>query len=160
MSKTIYVGLGSNLNNPIEQVQQAFESLNHIPKSQVLVQSSLFKSPPMGPQDQGNFINAVAKMTSNLSALELLDELQLIDNNQGRVRKSEQWGPRTLDLDLLLFGEDKIDTERLVVPHYGMKERAFVLIPLVEVAPALILPDGTPIENLVSAIDKQGIQKL
>ena len=161
---TVYVGLGSNLENPIQQVQTALLALDNIPKTKLIDQSSLYKTKPMGPKDQPDYINSVAKLSTKLSALILLDQFQRIENSQGRVRKSEQWGPRTLDLDLLLYANQVISTSRLTVPHYAMKERLFVLLPLIEIAPTLKLPDNSLISNLVKNLatnqSTQEIQKL
>ncbi len=160
MKATVYVGIGANLNNPTEQVHKALSKLSKLTKSRLIAQSSLYRTPPMGPQAQDDFINAVAKLETWLAPIELLDELQAIENAQGRVRKNDRWGPRTIDLDLLLYGNQVIETTRLSVPHYGMKERAFVLVPLAEIAPGLILPDNSPLIELVKYIDIQGIQQL
>ena len=160
MTTTIYVGIGANLNNPKHQVIQALLALATLVKSKLIAQSSLYLSPPMGPQDQDNFINAVAKLETELSPMELLDQLQAIEKAQGRVRKSSRWGPRTLDLDLLLYGNQVIQEPRLTVPHYGIKERAFVLIPLAEIDPELILPDSSHVIELAEQLGKQGILQL
>jgi len=160
MAETAYIGLGSNLNNPMQQIAQALEAIKNIKKTQLIQQSSYYLSDPMGPQDQNDYINAVAKINTSLTAIELLDELQAIENTQGRVRKNERWGARTLDLDLLLYGEQSINSERLVVPHYGLKERTFVLYPLMELSPQLCLPDGTHLIHLKNKLTSQGITKL
>ncbi|WP_103270655.1 2-amino-4-hydroxy-6-hydroxymethyldihydropteridine diphosphokinase, partial [Vibrio vulnificus] len=121
------------------------------------VASQLYSSSPMGPQDQPDYINAVAAIETELTPLELLDCTQAIELEQGRVRKEERWGPRTLDLDIILYGDEVIDSERLTVPHYGMKEREFVLYPLAEIAPNLTLPDGTELSQLLTIVDKNGL---
>ncbi len=97
---------------------------------------------------------------TNLTPLELLDCTQAIEQEQGRVRKDERWGPRTLDLDMILYGNEVIDSERLTVPHYGMREREFVLYPLAEIAPSLQLPDGTEVSSLLEQVDRNGTQHL
>ena len=135
-----YIGLGSNLSEPIKQVKVAIDEIKKIAQSQVVNVSSLYLSKPMGPQDQDDYINAVLALETKLSPLELLDALQSIENKAGRVRKENRWGARILDLDIILFGSEIISTDRLVVPHYGMKEREFVLLPLAEIAADLILP--------------------
>ena len=160
VNKIAYIGLGSNLSNPILQVTKAAEAIAHIEATQVIAVSSLFLSRPMGPQDQDDYINAVVAIETSLTALALLDALQSIENLAGRVRKDNRWGARILDCDILLFGEDSIDNERLIVPHYGMKVREFVLLPLIEVAPNLQMPDGTSIKTLASEINHNGIIKL
>ncbi len=124
-----YIAVGSNLAKPILQAKQAIEALKQLPKSQFIAASSLYSSTPMGPQDQPEYINAVVVIDTQLSPLALLDCTQAIEQEQGRERKAERWGPRTLDLDILLYGDEIIDSPRLTVPHYGMKVREFVLYP-------------------------------
>ncbi|MEW6990379.1 2-amino-4-hydroxy-6-hydroxymethyldihydropteridine diphosphokinase [Colwelliaceae bacterium 6441] len=148
----VYIGLGSNLSDPEFQIRQAISNIKHIPTSHVEKISSLYFSRPMGPQDQPDYMNAVLALETQLSALELLDQLQAIENKAGRVRKENRWGARVLDLDILLFGDDIINNERLTVPHYGMKEREFVLIPLAEITENLILPEGLNISTLAKHI--------
>lgn len=157
---TVYIGLGSNLAEPKQQITQAIKSLNDIANSQIIAISSLYGSKPMGPQDQPDYVNAVLALTTSLEPHALLDALQNIEQESGRERKEERWGPRTLDLDIILFGKHIINTERLTVPHYGMKEREFVLIPLVEIAPTLTLPDNTPLIELANNIATNGLVKL
>ena len=160
MMTCVYIGIGANLNDPKRQVAMGIEALGKLPKSQLVVASSLYISSPMGPQDQNDYINAVAKLETELAPITLLDELQSIEKTQGRIRKSERWGPRTLDLDLLLYGIQEIDETRLQVPHYGMKERAFVLLPLAEIEPNLVLPDNSQVTELIEQLEKQRIMKL
>ncbi len=112
----------------------------------------------MGPQNQPDYINAVVAIKTNLTPLELLDCTQAIEQEQGRVRKDERWGPRTLDLDIVLYGNEVINSERLIVPHYGMREREFVLYPLAEIAPSLQLPDGTEVSELLEQVDRNGLR--
>lgn len=137
-----YIGLGSNLSEPIKQVQNAINEIKKIAQSHVINVSSLYLSKPMGPQDQDDYINAVLALETRLTPLELLDALQSIENKAGRVRKEDRWGARILDLDIILFGNQIINSERLIVPHYGMKEREFVLLPLAEICADLILPSS------------------
>lgn len=152
-----YVGLGSNLAIPEQQLLDALQALAESADVCLLSCSSFYQSLPMGPQDQPDYLNAVAKLDTSLSAHGLLDLLQSIEQQQGRVRKAERWGARTLDLDLLLFGQQQIDSERLKVPHYGLAEREFVLYPLFELSPELILPDGTALSMLVDQCDSEGL---
>ena len=126
------VGLGSNLQQPERQLRQALDALRAIAEEGAVKASSLYRSPPMGPQDQPDYINAVAVIETVLEPLELLDQLQQIEQQQGRERK-RHWGERTLDLDLLLYGDQSIDHPRLQVPHPGITERSFVLLPMQEV---------------------------
>ncbi|GAB2668590.1 2-amino-4-hydroxy-6-hydroxymethyldihydropteridine diphosphokinase [Vibrio panuliri] len=154
---TAYIAVGSNLADPVAQAKAAIDALKTLPKSALIQASQLYSSSPMGPQDQPDYINAVVAIKTELTPLELLDCTQAIELEQGRVRKDERWGPRTLDLDIILYGNEVIDSERLVVPHYGMKEREFVLYPLVEIAPNLTLPDGTELTQLLTQVDRNGL---
>ncbi|GAW94662.1 MULTISPECIES: 2-amino-4-hydroxy-6-hydroxymethyldihydropteridine diphosphokinase [Colwellia] len=159
--KTIaYIGLGSNLSNPRLQVSNAANEIADMPNTKVMALSSLYLSKPMGPQDQDDYINAVISLETCLSALELLDALQAIENAAGRVRKDNRWGARILDCDILLYGNEAIESPRLTVPHYGMKVREFVLWPLAEIAPNLNFPDGRSISSLANEISSNGIVKL
>ena len=156
----VYIGLGSNLALPEEQLQAACVSLAALPGSELIRCSSLYRSQPMGPQDQPDYVNAVALVTTILSPDTLLQQTQLIENQQGRIRKTDRWGPRTLDLDMLLFGKQQINNDYLTVPHCGMKQREFVLYPLFEIAPDLILPCGDKLSELVEKCPKNGLQKM
>jgi 2-amino-4-hydroxy-6-hydroxymethyldihydropteridine diphosphokinase len=157
---TTYIGIGSNLSNPVKQVQQAILALKTLESSLLVCASSLYESHPMGPQDQPNYINAVVQLDTNLSPLALLDALQAIENMAGRIRKENRWGPRVLDLDILLYGDLIISNERLTVPHYGMKLREFVIVPLAEIAPNLHLPDGDILQKLATTIEQNNLIKL
>lgn len=143
--KTVYVALGSNLDNPLEQLKQAVESLKTFAIDFEV--SPFYGSKPLGPQDQPDYVNAVTKFKTDLAALDLLDRLQQIENQQGRVRL-RRWGERTLDLDLLFYGNEQIQNERLTVPHIEMKNREFVIVPLYDLSPELILPQGEKLEDL------------
>lgn len=156
----VFVAVGSNLGNPVAQARRAIQALAALPESALQQASQLYGSRPMGPADQPDYVNAVVRLHTRLGPLALLDQLQKIELEQGRVRKDERWGPRTLDLDLLLYGEQIIQHERLTVPHYGMKEREFVLLPLAELAPALVLPCGTPLIELVARCPRNGLSIL
>jgi 2-amino-4-hydroxy-6-hydroxymethyldihydropteridine diphosphokinase len=160
VTTTAYIGLGSNLSEPVDQVKNAIVEIEKIAKSQVKKVSSLYLSKPMGPQDQDDYINAVLALETALPAIELLDALQAIENKAGRVRKDNRWGARILSLDIILFGHDVINTDRLTVPHYGMKDREFVLIPLVEIAPSLSMPDGKSVNILSQNIANNAMTKL
>lgn len=151
----VYVGLGSNLDNPAAQVRRAIEELGTLPLTECTAASRLYASRPLGPQDQPDFINAVALLSTRLSPLALLDQLQALEQRHRRVRK-RHWGPRTLDLDLLLYGNETLNLPRLCVPHPEMTARAFVLLPLAELSPALELPGGRHIKALVEAVTTAG----
>ncbi len=135
-----YVGLGSNLNGPARQLASAFELLTEIPDTRLLRRSSLYRSAPFGGIEQPDFINAVAALLTRLPAGDLLRELQHIEQRRGRERGEVRWGPRVLDLDLLVYSDQRIDDPDLVVPHPGIAERNFVLLPLQEIAPGLSVP--------------------
>ena len=155
----IYIGMGSNLAAPQEQLRNAVQALMQLPKTQLTGVSAFYQSDSLLP-GQPRYTNAVAALESALAPLELLDALQTIENQQGRERL-ERWGPRTLDLDILLFGDRLIDEPRLKVPHYQMQERAFVLYPLAELAPAqLELADGRRLSDLLAACPFVGLDRL
>ena len=151
-----YIGLGSNLDNPKGHVRQALEELKKLPQSQLLSASKLYLSKPVGPQDQDDFINAVVILATTLEPLALLDELQAIERQHQRVRE-RHWGPRTLDLDLLLFGDQSIQHPRLTVPHAELSQRDFVIGPLLELCPDLALPNGTMIQELLKKCPIDGL---
>ncbi len=155
--KTVYIAIGSNLNDPVSQAHNAIEALKHLPHSRLLNASSLYSSRPMGPKEQPDYVNAVVAIKTQLTAIELLNATQHIEHEHGRIRKQERWGARTLDLDILLYGDEIIESERLTVPHYGMKSREFVLYPLAEIAPNLVFPDGTALAHLLNKVDKNGL---
>ncbi len=158
--RRVYIGLGSNLAEPVQQLGAALAALDRLPDCRLAAVSSLYASDPLGPPDQPRYVNAVAALDCALAPLQLLDALQGIEREQGRVRKAERWGPRTLDLDILLFGDLQLDEERLSVPHYHMHARAFVLYPLAEIAPDLRLPDGRPLQALLDACPFLGLERL
>ncbi|NQD93778.1 2-amino-4-hydroxy-6-hydroxymethyldihydropteridine diphosphokinase [Pseudomonas sp. CrR25] len=160
MMERVYIGLGSNLAEPLAQLRDALAALADLPQSRLAACSSFYASDPLGPTDQPRYVNAVAALDTALAPLALLDALQAIELNQGRVRKAERWGPRTLDLDILLFGERLLDEPRLRVPHYHLHARPFVLYPLAELAPALRLPDGRRLDALLAACPFAGLERL
>ena len=155
-----YIGLGSNLGDPLAQLRSAVKALAQLPGSRLTAVSRFYRSSPMGPSDQPDYLNAVAMLDTRLGAEQLLDALQAIEQAQGRVRGPERWGPRTLDLDLLLYGAECIDSERLQVPHPGIAERGFVLYPLADIAPELVLPDGRSLRELLAACPREGLSVL
>lgn len=147
----VYIGIGSNLNDPEAQVRQALDELCRLPLTQCTAASRLYRSRPVGPQDQPDFINAVALLRTRLSPLALLDQLQALEQRHRRIRR-QHWGPRTLDLDLLLYGSEKVQLPRLRVPHPELQARAFVVLPLAELAPQLTLPDGAKVTTLATTL--------
>ncbi|MGB2079780.1 MAG: 2-amino-4-hydroxy-6-hydroxymethyldihydropteridine diphosphokinase, partial [Vibrio sp.] len=140
---TCYIAIGSNLSDPQAQAESAIFALHDHAAIELVSTSSLYSSRPMGPQDQPDYINAVVCVRTQLSPLELLDCTQEIEQIHGRERKAQRWGARTLDLDILLYDDLIMDSERLTIPHYGMKTREFVLYPLHEISPNLVFPDGS-----------------
>ncbi|CAN7714381.1 2-amino-4-hydroxy-6-hydroxymethyldihydropteridinediphosphokinase [Pseudomonas brassicacearum] len=155
----IYIGMGSNLAEPAEQLRSAIQALAQLPDTQLVGVSAFYQSDSLLP-GQPRYTNAVAALDSRLAPLDLLDALQAIETGQGRKRL-ERWGPRTLDLDILLFGDRLIDEPRLKVPHYHMQARAFVLYPLAELAPAdLHLADGRSLKDLLAACPFAGLERL
>ncbi|WP_339530936.1 2-amino-4-hydroxy-6-hydroxymethyldihydropteridine diphosphokinase [Pseudomonas mucidolens] len=155
----IYIGMGSNLAAPDQQLRSALEALAQLPDSTFVGVSAFYQSDSLLP-GQPRYTNAVAALDSALAPLALLDALQAIENDQGRERL-ERWGPRTLDLDILLFGDRLIDEPRLQVPHYQLHLRAFVLYPLAELAPAdLQLPNGHTLGDLLAACPFVGLERL
>ena len=134
-----YVGIGSNMDDPAAQVRRALEAIEAIAETEIAKTSSLYSSAPFGPVEQPDFLNAVAQLRTRLSASDLLRQLQAIERAQGRVR-GERWGPRCIDLDLLTHDDTICDTEELMLPHPGIAERNFVLLPLLEIAPELAVP--------------------
>ena len=158
MIERVYVGLGSNLADPAEQLREAIRAMGLLPQSRVSGVSSFYVSDSLLP-GQPRYTNAVAALDTSLPPLTLLDALQGIENDQGRVRL-ERWGPRTLDLDILLFGERLIDEPRLKVPHDQMQQRAFVLYPLAELAPGIILANGRALDDLLGQCPFSGLERL
>jgi len=152
----VYIALGSNLASPLTQVNAAIEALGTLPDSRIVAVSGFYRTPPLGPQDQPDYLNAAVALETSLAPESLLDHTQRIELDQGRVRKAERWGPRTLDLDIMLFGDETLATPRLTVPHYDMKNRGFMLWPLFEIAPELRFPDG---ETLASVLARLGAAK-
>ncbi len=160
MTVRAYIGIGSNLDDPAARVLAAFVDLARLPDTRLTARSSLYGSSPMGPADQPDYVNAVAGVDTRLPAADLLHELAQIEDRQGRTRGAGRWGPRTLDLDLLLYGKQCIATAALTVPHPGMHERDFVLVPLAEIAGDLDIPGHGPLSNLTACCEKHDLVRL
>lgn len=158
MIERVYIGLGSNLADPEEQLRDALKAMAGLPQSSLSGVSSFYVSDSLLP-GQPRYTNAVAALDTSLSPLALLDALQGIENVQGRERL-ERWGPRTLDLDILLFGDRLIDEPRLKVPHYQIQVRAFVLYPLAELARGLTFADGRRLDDLLAECPFVGLERL
>ena len=148
---TAYIALGSNLQNPAEQLRTALEAIDRLPRSKRLRTSSFYRSAAVGPGEQPDYLNAVLALATELPARDLLGELQAIEQSRGRVRE-QRWAARTLDLDILLYGHQIIDTPDLCIPHPRMAQRNFVLYPLLEIGGAkLLLPDGRELGTLLKS---------
>jgi 2-amino-4-hydroxy-6-hydroxymethyldihydropteridine diphosphokinase len=154
-----YVGLGANVGEPRAQVQEALGELDRLPHSRVVKQSSLYRSTPVGYADQPDFVNAVAQLETGLPAERLLAELQAIEERHGRQRSFAN-APRTLDLDLLLFGELELRSPALEIPHPRMHQRAFVLRPLLEIAPGVTIPGRGAASALLPACAGQNVERI
>ena len=155
-----YIGLGSNLNDPETQIHSALNALGKIPQTTLVTSSSLYRSRPLGPENQPEYINAVARLETALTAVTLLRRMQQIESDHGRRRRMERWGPRTLDLDLLLYGNEQINEQQLVIPHPEMANRNFVLSPLLEIAPDITIPGLGPARPLLDRIGSAGLEKV
>lgn len=157
--KRCFIGLGSNLNDPLAQVTQAIKSLSQLPNSRFINHSCWYRSSPVGPGDQDDYINGVAQLETSLNPAELLSALQAIEAQQQRVRR-EHWGPRTLDLDILLIDQETIDTPNLTVPHKELFKRNFVLQPLADIAPTLVFPDGSSLASRLNSCPANELARL
>jgi|SRR5476651_35179 len=153
----VWLAIGSNLAEPLAQVSAALSALSRLPCTRLAACSSYYRSRPLGPQDQPDYLNAVAALDTRLSPEQLLNHTQSIELRQGRTRKADRWGPRTLDLDILLFDNLTLRTARLTVPHYDMKNREFMLYPLAELAPGLIFPDGESLADRLCQVPINGL---
>ncbi|CAL1329029.1 2-amino-4-hydroxy-6-hydroxymethyldihydropteridine diphosphokinase [Candidatus Providencia siddallii] len=140
--KNIYISIGSNLGDPLKQTLQAITALNLLPSSSIIKTSSIYKTKPLGKIKQSDFLNMVILLESNLEPEILLDYIQKIEFNLGRIRKNDKWAPRTIDIDIMLLDNKIINTNRLTIPHYGLKTREFMLYPLNEINPTIKFPDG------------------
>lgn len=159
MQHRVFIALGSNLDDPAGKVKQGFAAISRLRGTRLAAQSSLYASAPVGYADQPDFINAVAEVETALAPRALLDALQAIEREHGRERRFRD-GPRTLDLDLLLYGEQRIDEPGLSLPHPRMHERAFVLAPLVEIAPGSVIPGKGPAADWLARCTDQTITRV
>ena len=155
--KPAYIALGSNLEDPERQVRTAFDALAGLPGTRLVLHSRLYASAPIGPVDQPDYVNAVAGLVTRQAAPELLESLQRIEAQQNRVR-GPKWGPRTLDLDLLLFGREVSDDPALTLPHPGLHRRNFVLYPLADIAPTLVVPGHGRVSDMAEACGTDGLR--
>ncbi|MBV9726463.1 MAG: 2-amino-4-hydroxy-6-hydroxymethyldihydropteridine diphosphokinase [Gammaproteobacteria bacterium] len=155
-----YVGVGSNLEDPHAQVLAAFGKLEELPQTRLLLTSRLYRSRPLGPIAQPDFINAAAGLLTQLDSTALLDQLHAIERAMGRPEKHEHWGPRVIDLDLLALGREWRSDERLTLPHPEIVARNFVLYPLADIAPHLDLPGLGRVADLAAAVTTEGLTPL
>ena len=156
--KRCYIGLGSNLGDCFAQLQSAISDLNTLPQSVLASVSPFYRSAPLAEMEQPDYLNAVVALDTELDALSLLQHLHRIEQAHHRQRL-QHWGPRTLDLDLLLYADQIIDNDQLKVPHYALKERAFVVIPLFDIAPDLSLPDGVSLRSLRAQFSEHCLER-
>jgi 2-amino-4-hydroxy-6-hydroxymethyldihydropteridine diphosphokinase len=155
-----YVALGSNLDDPSAQIERAFDALAAVRGARLVLRSSLYRSPPFGPVAQPDFVNAVAGMLTTIAPREFLAELQSIEQRLGRARPVVRWGPRRIDLDLLVHGTARIEEPGLTVPHPGIAGRAFVLAPLAEIAPDLDVPGLGRVRTLLSKVPSAALARI
>jgi 2-amino-4-hydroxy-6-hydroxymethyldihydropteridine diphosphokinase len=149
----VFLGLGGNLGDVVSTIDVAVHLLSNIPDTQFVKLSPLYRNPPMGPAEQPDYINAVCQIITGLTAKQLLAQTQNIENLLGRVRGKEQWGARTLDIDILLYGQEIVNEPGLIIPHYGIAERAFVLVPLSDITDELIIPEKGHIKDLLAKVN-------
>lgn len=157
----VFVGLGGNLGDVVQTLADALAHIGRLPQTQLVARSGFYRSPAWGVVEQPDFVNAVAELTTQLLPQDLLARLLEIERRAGRERKEGQrWGPRRLDLDLLLYGDACIDESGLRIPHPHMHERGFVLLPLLEIAPDLVIPGVGPVRECVAQVVTDDIQAL
>lgn len=156
----VYVAIGSNLDEPVLQVRQAFDSLARLDRSRLVVRSRIYRSAPLGPQDQPEFVNAAAGLLTQLAPRELLIELKQLEGALGKQTPVVRWGPRRIDLDLLVYGAERVDDADLTVPHPGVPVRNFVLYPLLDIAPDLVVPGHGRVRDLAARVGRTGLTPL
>lgn len=156
-----YIGIGSNLDDPVSQVQSAVDALARLADTRLMACSGLYRNPPMGAIEQPDYINAVAAVITRTGAHDFLRALHRLEMAQGRDRRNEQrWGPRRLDLDLLVYGSRRVDEEALQIPHPGISGRNFVLFPLLELAPQLTIPGQGCVRMLAASVDRSSLEMI
>jgi 2-amino-4-hydroxy-6-hydroxymethyldihydropteridine diphosphokinase len=155
-----YVAIGSNLDDPASQVRAAFEALARIERTRLIARSRLYRTQPLGPQDQPEFVNAAAGLLTQLSPRELLVALKKLEATMGRAQPAVRWGPRRIDLDLLVHGDARVNESDLVIPHAGLPQRNFVLYPLSDIAPQLLVPGHGRVVDLAARVGSAGIALL
>ena len=152
-----YVAIGSNLGDPLLNVRQSFDQLATLPSTRLVLRSRCYRSRPLGPQDQPDFVNAAAGLLTTLSAMELLIELKRLEQQLGRSAPIVRWGPRLIDFDLSVFGTERVETEQLTLPHPGVPMRNFVLYPLQDIAPELDVPGHGRVREVAARVSAEGL---
>jgi 2-amino-4-hydroxy-6-hydroxymethyldihydropteridine diphosphokinase len=155
-----YIALGSNLDSPREQIQRALEHISQLPSTLLIAHSGLYQSAPLGPVEQPEFINAVAGVLTQLPPIELLRALKQAEQSLGRQRPIVRWGPRSIDLDLLVHAQEQIESAELTIPHPGITERNFVLYPLLDIAPDLLVPGKGVVRTLAACVSVEGLRRI
>lgn len=159
MNEIVFIALGSNIGNRLNHIQTAIYSIAKLPNTKLLALSSLYQNPAVAPNSQDNYYNAVVQLTTELDALTLLDHLQTIESVQGK-RSNDGYSARTIDCDILLYGNQTLHHPRLTIPHYAMHQRLFVLLPLYELAPQLQLPNGMILTKVIQSAPQHPCEKL
>ncbi|WMY95815.1 MAG: 2-amino-4-hydroxy-6-hydroxymethyldihydropteridine diphosphokinase [Arsenophonus sp.] len=154
----VYISIGSNLNKPLKQAKNAIKKLNQLPNTKFIKISSFYRSKPMGKNNQPEYLNLIVALETTLLPHNLLKYTQAIEYMHGRTRTVHRWIPRTLDLDIILYGKQTIQTNHLTIPHYGLKEREFILYPLAEIAPKLRFPDGELLSHRLKLIPENDLK--
>ena len=155
-----YIALGSNLDSPREQIQRALQHISQLPSTLLIARSGLYQSAPLGPVEQPEFINAVAGVLTQLPPIELLRALKRAEQSLGRQQPSVRWGPRSIDLDLLVHAQEQIESAELTIPHPGITERNFVLYPLLDIAPDLHVPGKGVVRTLAACVSAEGLRRI
>lgn len=156
---SVFIGLGGNLADPVEQLKIAINSIEQLEATQLVCCSQFYGSTPLGPEDQPDFVNAVCQIETELLPDVLLAALQTIEKTQGRIKK-RHWGERLIDLDILLYDNQAILSEHLTIPHVEIANRDFVLIPLAEISPSLVIPSKGSVEALISNLSETYLKPL
>ena len=160
MSERAFIGIGGNLGNVVACLRRAVAAMDAFPRTRMRCVSAAYRNPPMGPSPQPHYVNAVAALDTELAPLQLLLHLQQVEHDEGRERGGPRWQSRTLDLDLLLYGERRMHTVRLVLPHPGVHLRAFVIHPLAEIAPDASVPGFGTAAAIASRVSREGLERL
>ena len=155
-----YIALGSNIESPLEQIQRALVHLSRLPSTLLIAHSGFYQSAPLGPVEQPEFINAVAGVLTQLAPLELLRALKHLEQSLGRQQPVVRWGPRSIDLDLLVYAHAQIASAQLTIPHPGVTERNFVLYPLLDIAPDLLVPGKGKVRTLAACVSVEGLRRI